>query len=267
MTHPDHALDHVLHGLADALLDGLPLGLGQLAGRAGVTAARQGLAVLVDDHDAVRLHVRHRAGDEVLHRADLIGRRLAGADADRHRGGGLLRLVLEQLPAGHDQVHAGLGHPVQGADGARQLAFGGALHVQLLNEVGLAQRALGVENLVADRAGGGQALAGQHQAGGGDLVALDHDGRAVAFDLIFDVRLFEGLGDRPGLAQIEVGIQQAHGLDAQVQYDGGDEGGRAGADAEHHRQSSDTVSLQGVEKLIHVRKRLASLNKSAPPAF
>ena len=51
-------------------------------------------------------------------------------------------LVLEQLPLGQHQVDAGEGDAVQRADGARQLALGGALHVELLDEVGLAQRVL-----------------------------------------------------------------------------------------------------------------------------
>ena len=90
--------------------------------------------MLVDHRDPLGLQVRHRAGDQVLHRAHLVRGRLSRADADGHGGGGLLGSVLEQLPLGQYEVHAGEGDAVAGADGARQLAFGGALHIQLLDE-------------------------------------------------------------------------------------------------------------------------------------
>ena len=119
-------------------------------------------------------------------------RRVAAADADDDRGGGRAR--PPPRTAGAWAAPGGRGPtvtPSQRADGAGQFAFQGALAVQVLDEVGLAQRRGVVEDLVADRARGRQALARQHQAGGGHLVAVDHDGRAVALDLVLDAGLVE----------------------------------------------------------------------------
>jgi hypothetical protein len=122
----------------------------------------------------------------------------------------------------------------------------------LLDEVGLAQGAAGVENLVADRAGGHQTLARDQQTGRIDLVAGDQDGRAVAPGLVLDAGLIQRLGDRRGFLQVEVGIEELVGLLADHKDDRGDHGDRAGADANQRRQPADTEPLNRVQKLIQL---------------
>ena len=220
-TRADDALDQLLDLLADGFLGLAAALLGHLAGEAVVAAAGQGLAALVDDGDAVGLEVGHGGGDQVLHRAHLVGRRLAAGEADGHRGRRRLGLVLEQLPARQHQRDAGEGDAVQRTDGARQLAFQGALLVQVLDEIGLTQGAGVVEQLVAERPRGHQALARHQQAGGGHLVAVDHDGRAVTLDLVLDPGLVQRLGDRGGFLEVEVRVEQRLGLVADVEDQGG----------------------------------------------
>ena len=211
------ALHEGLHLLGDALLD-LGLAAVGLGGHAGV-ATREGLGVLVDDRDAVGLQIRHRAGHQVLDGAHLVGARLAAADAQAHRGGRLVGVLLEQLALGQHQVHPCGGDAVQAHDGAAEFALQGALAVKLLDEVRLAHRAGIVEDLVADAGGGRQTLGRQHQARRGDLVPVHQDGRAVALHLILDVPLVQRLGDRAGFLEVEVGIEQGLGL-AQAGGDG-----------------------------------------------
>ena len=72
--------------------------------------------------------------------------------------------------------------------------FKGVLALFLL-ELGLAQHRLVVEDLVADRAGGHESLAGDQHARLADLVAADEDGRAVALRGIFDAGAVQRRGD------------------------------------------------------------------------
>jgi len=65
LADADHAFHQALDPLLDAILD-RRLGVGRrLAAHRGVVVRRKGLAVLVDDRDALGLQVRHRAGDQV----------------------------------------------------------------------------------------------------------------------------------------------------------------------------------------------------------
>ena len=115
--------------------------------------------------------------------------------------------------------------------------------------------ALGVvEDLVADRAGGRQALGRQHQPGRGDLVARHHDGRAVALDLVLDAGLVERLGDRAGFLQVEVGIEQGFGLAADTQHQRDQRRGDARRDAEDRRQPADPEALQDRVRMAPSRR-------------
>ncbi|MNR30020.1 hypothetical protein D3C85_1474470 [compost metagenome] len=128
-------------------------------------------------------------------------------------------------------MDAGRGDAAHRHDGARQLALQGALLVQVLLELGLAQHRLVVENLVADAARGHEPLARQHQARRADLVAADEDGRAVALGAVLDARLVQGGADLGGFAQVEVGIEESVGRLAYPQHDGDQHGRDAGGDA------------------------------------
>ena len=139
-------------------------------------------------------------------------------------------------------MHSRRGHALQRADGAGELALQRPLAVEVLDEVGLAQGGGAVEDLVADRARGRQAFPTEQQARGGDLVARDHDGRAVALDLVLDAGLVERLGDGARFLEVEVGIEQALGLGAHVQDDGHERRGHAGRAAEDGDQASEAKS-------------------------
>ena len=139
---------------------------------------------------------------------------------------------------------------VPALDGALQLALQGALAVQLLDEVGLAQRAAGVEDLVADRAGGHQTLGEDQLAGGVDLVAGDIDRRAVALGLVLDAGGVERLGGGGGFLGVDIGQQQLVGLLAHHHHHGGDHGDRAHHDADQGGQTADPKSLNRAEELI-----------------
>ncbi len=152
---------------------------------------------------------------------------------------------------GQDQVDAGGGDALQRADGAGELAFQGALAVEVLDEIGLAERRRRVEDLVAHRAGGRQALARQHQAGGGDLVAGHQDGRAVALDLVLDPALVESLGDGPGLLEVEIGIEQGAGLVAEIVDDGEQGEGHARRSAKDGDHAAKSESCDQTCEWIH----------------
>jgi hypothetical protein len=137
-------------------------------------------------------------------------------------------------------------------DGAAELAFQGALAIELLDEVRLAHGALVVEDLVAHGAGGRQALGRQHQPRRSHLIARHQNGRAVALHLIFDAALVERLGDGASFLQVEVGIEQGLGL-AQARGDR-EEGGRdARADAEDGGEPSDPEPLKRSQNLVQRR--------------
>ena len=125
------------------------------------------------------------------------------------------------------------------------------LAVELLDEVRLAHGVGVVEDLVAHRARGRQALAGQQQPGRRHLVARHHDGGAVALGLVLDVGLVEGLGDLTGLFQVEVGIEQRLGF-AEVHGHGEQGRGDARPDPEQGRKAAQvsTVHLRSSDDRV-----------------
>ncbi len=248
------------HDALDDILDaGLKLGLGValgLFGRGGVealivVAGGQGAVVLVRHGDAIGLQIRHGRGHQIADRPHLIAAQIAPAHAHQDGGGRFSCGGGEHLAARQGDVDAGGGDAAHRHDGARQFALQGALFVQLLLELGLAQDRLVVEQLVADRARRHQSLAGDQHPGRAHLVAVDHDGRAVALGRIFDVGLVQGGGDLAGLAQVQVGIEQRVGRLAHTQHDGDQHGGHAGGDAEDRRQAADPELLQRRRKAAH----------------
>jgi hypothetical protein len=179
----------------------------------------------------------------------LAAPRLA-AHADGDGGGRLLGVFLEQLALGDDQVDTGGAHAVPALDGTLQLALQGALAVQLLDEVGLAQRAAGVEDFVADRARGHETLGEDQLTGGVDLVAGDIDRRAVALGLVLDAGGVERLGGGGGFLGVDVRQQQLVGLLAHHHHHGGDHGDPADHDADQGGQTADAKPLNRAEEFI-----------------
>ena len=106
-------------------------------------------------------------------------------------------------------MHARGLDPVDGADGAGELAFERAQMVDVLDEAGGAERVGFVEDLVADAAALGQAALGELHAQPGDLVLRHHDDGAVVLQLVGDGLALEVLDDRGGVLGGEVGEQRS----------------------------------------------------------
>ena len=128
----------------------------------GIVAGAVGeqLSLLVDDRDALRPQAVDGGRDQMPDGAHLLRlERAAHLQHDRCRRVELV--AREQRPLRHHQMHAGILHAVDRADGARQLALQRAQIVDVLDEARGAERVGLVENLVADAAALGQAAFGQ----------------------------------------------------------------------------------------------------------
>jgi hypothetical protein len=208
----DDALDDVLDAGLQPGLGGFLRALGRGGAEAlGVGAGGQGAVGGVGQGDLLGLHIGHRGGDDVADGLDLGAGQLAARHADDHRGGGIGGLGLEQFAARQGDHHPRGLDAAHGHDGARQLAFEGALLIEVLLELGLAQHRLVVEDFVADAARGHEPLARHQHAGLAHLVAADEDRRAVALGAVFDAGAVQRGGDFRGFTQVEVGIQQGVG--------------------------------------------------------
>src|SRR5690606_23952795 len=84
---------------------------------------------------------------------------------------------------------------------------------------------------------------------GGDLIARYEDGRAVALHFVLHAGLLQRLGDRRGLLQVEVGVEEGLGL-AQIEGEGDQRGGPPGGDAEDGGQAADSEPLKRADELI-----------------
>jgi hypothetical protein len=251
----DDALDDIHDARLQAGLGGLLRVLGRGSTEAlGVRTGRQGAVGGVGQGDLFGLQIGHRGGDDVADGLDLGTGQLAAADADDHRGGGFSGIGLEQLAARQGDHDPGGIDAAHGQDGAGQLALEGPLFIEVLLELGLAQDRLAVEDFVADRAGGDEALAGDQHTRLTDFIAAHEDGRAVSLGGIFDAGGVEGGGDLGGLLQVEVGVQQGVGGLADAQHDGDQHGRDAGGDAQHHGQPTDSESLQRRREAAHASR-------------
>ena len=200
---------------------------------AGLVAARQQVAAIVHDGDAVGAQRGDGGGDHVLDGLDLALVH-AAAGLEHHRGGGRLFLLGEDLAFGDDQVNAGRFHALDGLDRARQLPFQGAQMIDVLDEGGGAEGVRLVENLIAD-ARGGQVLLRQRHAQLGHLVGGDQDGAAV-LDVILDRHGVQLGGHGGGVARFQPGEQDGLGRFGQRARDIEEEGGENGGHAGHHAE-------------------------------
>ena len=161
----------------------------------------------VDHRHRLRRDAGDRRGDEVADRLGLAAVELAAGhgDGDRGRAGGGAR---ERLADRVGEVDAG-GADVRGAgDGAGELALLGAPVGGVEHLAGGAEAGQAVEDLVAGRAAGRQAPAGELHA---DAVAgggLDEDG-AVG-DLEGHALGLERGDDLAGGGGVEAGVEQRH---------------------------------------------------------
>ena len=132
------------------------------------------------------------------------------ADPHHDRGRRFGGLAGEQRPFRQHQMDARGLDPVDGADGAGELALERAQMIDVLDEARGAQRVRLVEDLVADAAALGQAAFGELHPQPGDLVLRHQDDRALVAHLEGDALAFQVLDDGGGVLHAEIGEQGGH---------------------------------------------------------
>ncbi len=185
------ALQHLLDRARQPQFGGAPHLLGGQRGRGGadrLAGTRQQVATRIDDGDVLRSQTRHGGGDKVEDRLDALAVQPADARHGQHHTGlRVLAVARERFAARQDEMHAHTANALHGADGAGDLTLQRAGLVDLLLEFGGGEPVGTVEDLVADRAAGGQALAGQGHACFGHLIGRYQDLAAVGADTVGDV--------------------------------------------------------------------------------
>ncbi|MBV6408890.1 MAG: hypothetical protein EFKGCFLK_02508 [Rhodocyclaceae bacterium] len=167
---------------------------------------------------------------------DLVGvEGAAGRDVEHHRGRRLLVVAHEAGLLRDGQVHAGALHGGERLDRARQLAFQGALEVDLLDELRHAEL-LAFHQFEADQAALGQALGGQAHAQLVHLLLRHQDGAARLGEFERNVHLLQRGDDVPAVALGDVGKQ--HGIGRRARPRPARNGNRR-----HHRQGDDAQHL------------------------
>jgi hypothetical protein len=199
----------------------------------------------------------------------------AAAAQHQHDGcAGLLLLAEEAVLVGQRQVDARRFDGVDGADRAGQLAFQGALQVDALLRLRLAELGV-VHQLEADHAGLGQAGGRQLQAHLVDLVGRDHDRGAARGELVGHLHRGQLGDDRAAFLVGQVGEQHAVVALRAPQADRDDDGHQAGqADAQLHlgarghrdhaieRAGDDGKGNGGGESLFHGGSRRSGVGAS-----
>ena len=141
------------------------------------------------------------------------------------------------------------------ADGARQFALEGADLVDLLHEVGGAERVGAIEDLVADRAARRNAFGGQRQAQLRDLVLRHIDLRAVAAQLVGHALGIHALDDLAAVAGVEAAVEQRHAGSGQTRDDESEEGDQREGDGRQRHQPRCPKIAQRLHQSIHERHR------------
>ena len=273
------ALEQLLDGALEALLIGraILLGLGrQRALHGAVAAAREQRALVVDQRDPFGDQARDRGRDQVLHRQHLAAVEAAPAvHAQRDRRAGLDLVAPEQLAPRQHQVNARGFDAGERADRARELALQRAAQIDVGEEVGGAERARVIEDLVADRAASRQAFLGQRHAQAQRLVGRHHHGLAVALQTVGHAQRLEAADDLGAVVELQTAVEQGVGRFDRAQEQVGEEreqGERGGAqdqeparaeraqDAQAPRRGRARVAVGGgsivarrklAERLIH----------------
>ena len=184
------------------------------------------------------------------------------AMVEHHAGLRVLAIARERLAARQHQVHAHAADAVHGADGAGDLALQRACLVDLLLELGGGEAIGAVEDLVADRAAGRQALAGQRQACLGHLLGGHQDLAAVGGDTVRDVAAGKLLDHLGGIAQVEVAVEQRHRLGAATQHHKRQHSEHAESDGAHRGEPGGTQGSQPFHEGLHHRSPLAPASRA-----
>jgi hypothetical protein len=130
----------------------------------------------------------------------------------------VLLVAREWFAVRQDQMHAHGTDAVHGTDGACEFALHRAGLVDLLLELGGCKAIRMIEDLVADGATRGEALAGQCQSRLGHLFGRHQDLAAVAADAIRDVPARKLVHHLRGVAQVQIAVEQCHRFGAATQH-------------------------------------------------
>ena len=202
--------------------------------------------MIVDHRNAPRRQPGHRRGDQVLDGLHLaMVEAPAAIHVQGHRRARLDLLAAEQLAPGQHEMDPGGAHVGQRADGARELALERAAQVDVGEELGGAERALLIEDLVADGAAPGQPLLGERHAQAKRLIGGDQDGAPVTLQAEGDAHRLEAADDRGAVVELELAVQQrvvrlGHAQQQECEQRQQAERGRA-----QHQQSRRAEAAQG----------------------
>jgi hypothetical protein len=215
-------------------------------------AARQQLAPAVHDGDAARLQAGHGGGDQVQHRLHAVPvQPLCALHGEHHAGLRLAPLAGKDLAARQRQVDPRRPHPGQAADGAGDLAFQGAQAVHVLLERRGGEGLGPVEDLPADAAAQGQALARQGQPQAGHLVGGGQDAGAARLQPVGHPLLFERGDHRRRVPRLHVAEQRRHRGIAGAHRQGGEQRQQGQARPGQRRQALRPERLQPGHHAAH----------------
>ncbi len=140
---------------------------------------------------------------------------------------------------------------VDGADGARQLAFQRAQVVDVLHEAGGAERVALVENLVTNAAALGQAGFGKLHAQPRDQLLGHHDDGAVVAHLIRDALALQVLDDGGGVLEAEIGEKRGHLRRGDPQDHESEKSHKGNGDRAHGRDTRGTERSDELDESLH----------------
>ncbi len=254
----ERAFEELLEGAAQVRFE-LPAAFVVVACQRGQAAGfavgpSQECATAVDDRNVRRVEIGDRRGDEILDRDDLAGAKpRVAAHAQQNRGAGLLAVAAEHLALGQNEVNADGLDRLDRADAARQLAFKRADEIDVLHEVGGAERRRGVEQFVTGRAAGRQALFGERDAGAWNGRGRDVDRGATLAQLVGDAGTVQIVDDARGVGDVEIGVEKSlvgRGDAAQEPAEQSDRGDEAGRD---DRGADRAEAADDFECCVHIR--------------
>ena len=172
---------------------------------------------------------------------------------------GSARSRENSLALRHHEMDARRADLVDRADGARQLALEGADLVDLLHEVGGAERVGPVEDLVADRAARGDAFGGEGETQPRHLVLRHVDLRTVAAQLVGDALGIHALDDLAAVAGVEAAVEQRHARRREAGDNEDEEGNQGKADGCQCHEAGRPQVAQRLHQSIHERHRCSNM--------
>ena len=215
---------------------------------------RQQAAGLVDHRHIGQRQVRHAARHQVANGLHLRAvEHAARIQLEQHRRAGLGLLAHEHRRLGHCQMHAGGLHLLHGLDGAGELAFQGALVIDLLGKLAGAEF-LVLHQLEAGLAALGQPLRSELQTGFMHARLGHHDGGAAFGEAVRHVHLLQRSDDRPAVAVRHIAVQDTVVRSPAPQHRGGNDGHQRGT-ADHHQQTRRQTAerAQGAQRTCSSR--------------